>query len=356
MEAYISRYQDLVVIGVFVLALAGFYALRRYVLKKIGDKRDFLPKWLAEHLGGPVQFLFVLSAIYALLQRLSPQWTDDPLFGKIYSIGMIFGTAWLAVRGVSFAARLFLKRYDIAKRDNLSARAIHTQVNVARRLAIAVIITIAIAAMLMSFEQIRALGVSLLASAGVAGIVLGLAAQKTIGNFFTGIQIAITQPIRMGDAVVVENEWGWIEEINLTYVVVKIWDQRRLVLPISYFVDHPFQNWTRTTADILGSVMLYLDYTMPLQPLRDELDRILEQDAGDLWDGKVKVVQVTDTTEKSMVIRVLVSAGDSPSAWDLRCLVREKLIAFMQEKYPQHLPRFRADVGEVPQKTGSGNG
>ncbi len=344
MDTELFNISNILTAAAFIIALAVFYGLLRFVWKKIKKTHDDFFEMLFQHLNGPVQVIFLLSAVYAVLQKLDYPWTDEPFVGKIYAIGMIAGLGWLALRGTSFVGEIILKRFDVAKQDNLSARMVHTQIKVVRRLVKAIIVILALAAALMTFEQIRALGVSLLASAGVAGIVLGMAAQKTIGNFFTGLQIAITQPIRLDDVVIVEGEWGWIEEINLTYVVVKVWDLRRLVVPINYFVERPFQNWTRTSADILGTVYLYVDYTMPLEPIRDELTRILKEEAGSLWDGKVNGIQVTNTTDKVMEVRVLVSSADSPKAWDLRCLVRERLVDFMQENYPDHLPVFRAEI------------
>ncbi|WP_228779922.1 mechanosensitive ion channel family protein [Aquiflexum lacus] len=192
---------------------------------------------------------------------------------------------------------------------------------------------------LLSFESIRKVGIGLFASAGVAGIIIGFSAQKAVGTLLAGIQIAITQPFRIEDAVLVENEWGWIEEINLTYVVVRIWDKRRLVLPTTYFLEKPFQNWTRTSADIIGSIFLYTDYTISIQALRDELTRLLNETP--LWDKKVNVLQVTDSKETTMELRILVSAKNSPTTWDLRVHIREKLIEFIQKNYPESLPKTR---------------
>ena len=196
----------------------------------------------------------------------------------------------------------------------------------------------------MLFESVRSVGVSIFASAGIAGLIIGLAAQKALGSILAGLQIAITQPIRLDDVVIVENEWGWIEEINLTYVVVRIWDKRRLVVPSTYFLDRPFQNWTRTSADILGTVFIYTDYTIPFEPLRKELTRLLESSPH--WDGKVNVLQVTDAKETTLEIRALMSAATSPLAWDLRVYIREKLIEFIQKEYPQCLPRTRVVLQE----------
>ena len=187
----------------------------------------------------------------------------------------------------------------------------------------------------------------MLASAGIAGIVLGFAAQRGIATVLAGIQIAISQPIRVDDVVIIEGEWGKIEEINLTYVVVKIWDLRRLVVPVTYFLDKPFQNWTRVSADILGTVELHLDYSVPVDAVRQEFKRLV--DASPLWDGKVCGVQVTGSTETTMTLRPLMSAKNASDAWDLRCHVREKLIEFLQKNYPGCLPRVRAEVTKCPE-------
>jgi len=193
--------------------------------------------------------------------------------------------------------------------------------------------------MLMTFPAVRHLGVSLLASAGLAGLIVGMAARSTLSNLIAGIQVALTQPIRIEDAVVLEGEWGWIEEINTTYVVVRLWDLRRLVVPLSYFIEKPFQNWTRTRADLLATAMIYVDYTAPIQELREELHRILE--STELWDKKTWALQVTDATERTIQIRALMSARNGPAAFDLRCYVREKLVQFLKNKYPLALPQQR---------------
>jgi small-conductance mechanosensitive channel len=214
-----------------------------------------------------------------------------------------------------------------------------------RKIITTIVALIAIASMLMVFESVRHFGTAIIASAGVAGIILGFAAQKSIATLLAGVQIALTQPIRIDDVVIVEGEWGRIEEITLTYVVVRIWDLRRLVLPISYFIEKPFENWTRTSAELLGSVFLYVDYNVPLERLRAELQKIL--DSSKLWDRKVSVLQVTDTKQHTIEIRVLVSAHDASTAWDLRCEVREKLIGYLQKHHPESLPRLRAAFQET---------
>ncbi|MDF2156584.1 mechanosensitive ion channel domain-containing protein [Algoriphagus sp. CAU 1675] len=252
---------------------------------------------------------------------------------------IIFGITWCLLVLMKVLKEILLRQFDISKEDNLRARKMYTQINILQKIANFVILIIGIGLILLSFESIRQIGVGLFASAGVAGIIIGFSAQKAIGTLIAGIQIAFAQPFRLDDAVVVEGEWGWIEEINLTYVVVKIWDQRRLVLPTTYFLEKPFQNWTRTSADIIGSVFLYTDYSVSFDALRKELDRILE--GNPLWDKKVKVLQVTDAKEYTVESRILVSAKNSPTAWDLRVYVREKMIEFLQKNHPESLSKTR---------------
>ncbi|MGD1957649.1 MAG: mechanosensitive ion channel family protein [Fulvivirga sp.] len=257
---------------------------------------------------------------------------------------LVFFGAWLLINIVAVGRSALMNQYDLTKEDNLEARKIFTQIRVFERVAVVIIVVVAVGLALMTFDSIRQIGLSLLTSAGIAGIVVGLAAQRLIGNILAGLQIALTQPIRIDDVVIVEGEWGKIEEIKLTYVVVNIWDKRRLVVPATYFIEKPFQNWTRTTSEILGTVFIHADYRMPVDPIREELDKILKGTS--LWDGKVNVVQVTGSNKSTMEIRALVSAKDSGSAWDLRVLVREKLIAFMQKEFPEMLPRTRIEIQE----------
>lgn len=331
--------------GAIVVGILVFYVLKQKAWKKIKESGDHFIVLLYHRFNRPLQLIIALTATVLLLNYFVEDLDDQLWYQKTYSICVVLIITWMAVRAIGLFSDLFLRKFDVGTRDNLKARRIHTQIGVLRRLAIAITTLIGISCALMVFEQIRALGVSLIASAGVAGIIIGFAAQKTIGNFFTGFQIALTQPIRIGDVVIVENEWGVIEEINLTYVVVKIWDLRRLVLPITYFVDHPFQNWTRTSADLLATVILHMDYAAPLEEIRAEFDRLMETEhAKELWNGQVKVVQVIDATEKTMQVRFLLSADDASIAFSLRCHVREQMISFIQKQYPESLPRFRTDM------------
>lgn len=264
------------------------------------------------------------------------------LFQNGISLLLIAAVAFILFQIVQATEQFLLSRYPSEGGDPLQARKVHTQVTVLKKIAVVVIGVFTLASMLMVFESVRRFGTSILASAGIAGVIIGVAAQRSLATLLAGFQIAITQPIRIGDAVIVENEWGTIEDITLTYVVVRVWDLRRVIVPITYFIEKPFQNWTLSSSEILGPVYLYVDYAMPIQPLREELDRILERSP--YWNRKVKVLQVTDVKERTLELRVLASGPDAPRTWDLRCEVREKLIDFIQKNYPQCLPRLRADV------------
>ena len=297
---------------------------------------------LVKHLRWPLQFLLPVLLVYPILGLAELSVDQEESIASILKVLTIMLIGWLAMGAVRAIAEGVLRYFDVSGQDNLTARRVHTQIKLARQVLLFIIMIVTASVILMMFEQLRVIGVSLLASAGIAGLILGFSAQKVLSNLFAGIQIAITQPIRLDDVVIVENEWGWIEEITLTYVVVKIWDLRRLIIPISYFIEKPFQNWTRISADILGTVYIYGDYTIPVAKLREELTRILQ--STDLWDGKVDGLQVTNAKEYTLELRALMSAEDSPKAWDLRCLVREKLVEFVQENYPQCLPKFRTEL------------
>ena len=302
---------------------------------------------LLAHCRQPTIALFPVLVIYLARPLLAVQLGDEPMayVASILEVLLTLIAAWVLIRLLSVAEDVVARRFDVSASDNLRARAIHTQFRIIRRVAAVVIGLLTVAILLASSEDFRELGTGILASAGVVGLVVGLAAQKTLGNLFVGIQIAITQPMRLDDVVIVEGEWGWIEEITLTFVVVRVWDLRRVVLPVGYFVEKPFQNWTRVSADILGTVYLYLDYTAPIAAIRGELQRIVDQSP--LWDGNVCGVQVTDASAQTIEVRALVSAADSGKAWDLRCEVREQLIAFLQANHPDCLPRVRALVQET---------
>ncbi len=299
--------------------------------------------------------LYLLLPVLAMSMAVSGIDTDDGIvvhLPRLLSVLSIALSAWVAVGIVHGFVDHVVATHSIKHSDNLEARRIQTQIRVLGRIAIFAVIVAAIAGVLMSIPAIRNIGISLFASAGIAGLALGLAARPALSNLIAGVQIALTQPIRLEDAVVVEGEWGWIEEITMTFVVVRIWDLRRLVLPISWFIENPFQNWTRTTADILGSVLLYVDYRVPLDDVRAEFGRALRDT--ELWDGKVEVVHVTDSTERTMQLRLLMSARNSSEAWELRCAIREQMIGFLQRQHPESLPRLRieSDANRAEEKEG----
>ena len=291
---------------------------------------------------GPLRTILPVLAILLTLPFVPlPPIVLDPLHHAV-GLALIAAVAWLAIKMIDVVEDLLTFHHAVDVADNLAARRLRTQVEVLRQIVVFLVILVTLAVMLMTFPSIRHLGESLFASAGLAALVAGLAARSTFSNLIAGVQIAFTQPMRLDDVVIVEGEWGWIEEIRTTYVVVRIWDLRRLIVPLSYFIEKPFQNWTRQTADLLGTVFLYTDYTVPVEEVRQEFHRVLE--SSNRWDGKVWGMQVTNASERSMELRALMSAPNASVAFELRCFVRGKLIQFLQEKYPQSLPKTRAEL------------
>lgn len=301
---------------------------------------------LVEHGAGPARLVLPLLAALLISPALGLPAHAAAIFRHVLIVVEIGALMWLSVALTRVFQDVVAVRFSMQKADNLAARKIQTQFQVLRRILVSTIVVVGAGVMLMTFPVIRTFGTTLFASAGLAGLVAGMAARPALANLLAGVQIALAEPIRLEDAVVVEGEWGWIEEITTTYVVVRIWDLRRLVVPLSYFIEHPFQNWTRQTAELLGTVMLYVDYTVPVDDVRRELKRIL--DSTELWNGKAWALQVTDAREQTVELRALMSADDSGRAFDLRCLVRERLIAFLQERYPGSLPRIRAAIDKLP--------
>jgi small-conductance mechanosensitive channel len=266
--------------------------------------------------------------------------------GRALLVAFVALVGWAAISAINLASDIYLRRFALDQADNLLARKQYTQVRILRRTAVIVVGALTIGVALMTLEPVRQFGISILASAGVAGLVIGLAAQPVLSNLIAGVQLAITQPIRIEDVVVVEGEWGQIEEITATYVVVRLWDLRRLVVPLRYFIENPFQNWTRESGALIGSVFLYLDYRAPVEAIRSKLTEIVE--ASPLWDRKVVSLQVTDTKGESIEVRAIASAATSSAAWNLRCDIREKLIGFLQADHPEALPRRRTEVAAPP--------
>jgi len=261
---------------------------------------------------------------------------------RLITVALISAVTFAIARLIAAFGEWIIRKHPFNVADNLEARRVMTQTRVVVRTVNTVVVLIGLSAALITFPAVRQFGVSILASAGAAGLVLGLAAKPVLGNILAGLQIAVTQPIRIDDVLIVEGEWGRVEEITGTYVVIAIWDQRRLIVPLQWFIENPFQNWTRTSAEIIGTVVLWLDFRMPLEPLRAELKRIVEQ--AKEWDRRVCVFQVTDANERAMQIRVLASSADSGRNWDLRCKIREGLLQFVQRNHPTGLPRYRGEL------------
>ena len=304
----------------------------------------------------PLRLILPLAAVYAAYPFAQDYLSADVqalLDGLLHAV-TVLAVAWLLVALVMMAEDIIAQRYSIEEEDNLQARKIVTQVRILRRIAFVVIGVLTVGAILMQYEPFRELGTGILASAGIIGIVVGVAAQRTLGNLIAGFQIAFTQPIRVDDVVIAEGDFGWVEEITLTYVVVRVWDQRRIVVPITQFVEQPFQNWTRTSSELLGTVFLYVDHTVPFDAIRQALGEIVE--ASEYYDGRVWRLHVTDASEKTVELRALMSADSAPNLWELRCEVREKLIAYVQDRFPDALPRVRAEMrgkGVRERETGS---
>ena len=333
-----------------ILVLLVTFVIAHLILKKLGkDPRNILPFNIAQRIRIPLLiFLASLLIKIAILARLFRyEYTYDVL-ESVSTIGIILSVTWFIIIALKIVKSRMLLKYDVSTTDNLHARKIYTQFMILENIIVFIVVVLALGIALMSFDEIRSIGVSLLTSAGVAGIIIGFSAQKAIGTLLAGIQIALTQPIRLDDVVIVDGEWGRIEEINLTYVVVKIWDQRRLIVPSTYFIENTFQNWTRESAEILGTVFIYTDYDVSFEALREELTRLLESTPH--WDGKVNVLQVTNATEKTVEIRALMSAKNSSTAWDLRVFIREKLLVFLKENYPESLPKTRISLNTPNQE------
>lgn len=292
----------------------------------------------------PLQLLIPLLVVRAVFPMFVPPLEpalQDGLHMTLHTL-FVVGIAWLLIAAVRVTEDLIGHRFSVEQEDNLQARKIVTQARLLRRIAIVAISVVALGIILFESDTFRSLGTGLLASAGIVGIVVGFAAQRTIGTIVAGLQVAFTQPIRIDDVVIVEGDFGWVEEITLTYVVVRVWDQRRIVVPITQFIDQPFQNWTRETSELLGTVFLYVDHTVPFDEVRAALGEIVED--SEYYDGRVWKLHVTNTTERTVELRALMSARSAPDLWELRCEVRERIVTHLQETHPEALPRVRAEL------------
>jgi len=336
-----------IILGLAIVLALGLHAAAMAILQRLNARwqHPFAITLAAETRN--LSRVALLAIILGLALPAAPLGPDARIaIGRILLLTFISVVGWSAITAAHIAADLYLRRFRLDVDDNLLARKHITQVRILRRTIDTLIIIVTVAAALMTFDSVRQYGVSLFASAGVAGIVAGLAARPLLSNLFAGIQLAVTQPIRIDDAVIVQGEFGRVEEITSTYVVLRLWDLRRLIVPLAFFIEQPFQNWTREHGGMIGTVMLYLDYTAPIARIREKAEALAKEARG--WDGKIIAVQVTDAREATIEVRILVGAISSGMAFDLRAEIREKMIDFLQQEYPDALPRSRQQtIGSV---------
>lgn len=316
-----------------------------FIIKKWSSKQKaFIPALLERHIHRAGEMLFITAML-----SVSLQWFSDLVTGRMYEIlvhiarvAMILAIAFFIIRAISFVHDLLIKYYSLHEFHDYTLRSVRTKFHLLRRMLHIMVLILCAISVLMTFDQARQLGNTFLASAGIAGIVIGFAAQKSLGTFFAGIQIALTQPIKIDDTVVVEGKFGTIGEITLTYVVINTWDEKRFIVPISYFLENSFENWTRLSPEVVGQVKLYTDYTLPIEELRKQFNSWLKDSP--LWDQRKASLLVTGSDDKTIELRMTMSARNSDDSWDLECLVREKAINFLREHYPQSLPTARLNV------------
>lgn len=324
-----------------LLAL-GLFRFAFSMLTRAVAERDLFWRSLVGRGAPPLRLIALIAALGFANGAAPASAAATTTITQILLMALILSLAWLAYTALYIWTTIHLRRFKLDAEDNLLARKHVTQTRILMRVAKVMIVILAVGAALMTFPAVRQYGVSLLAAGGAAGIMVGLALQPVLKNLFAGIQLALTQPIRIDDALIVEGGWGNVEEITATYVVIRVWDWRRLVVPLSYFIEQPFQNWTRESAELIGTVMLYLDHTADVAAIRERAEAITKADP--LWDGKVFAVQVTDFRERVMEVRILASARNGPRTYDLRCNIREKLIGWLQSEMPHALPRTRAEL------------
>lgn len=335
---------NLILAGIAVVSgLLIKFLLAVFLRKSVHTQQEFsLTHSILSRLGKAFNYFLPLLLLNMVLPAMRVSTKLEPILSRIAGIALTLSFAALAIGGIKVLEDYVYHAYDLKKSNNLKERKIRTQLQFIRKISISVILILTACVILLSFDSMRKLGAGLLTGVGVSGIIIGFAAQKSLSNLLAGFQIAFTQPIRIDDVLVVEGEWGRVEEITLTYVVVSIWDQRRLILPINYFIEKPFQNWTRNSAEMLGTAFFYMDYTIPIDQLRTEFDRLLG--LSPLWDKRAKALQVTNTTEHTIEVRTLMSATNSGNAFDLRCYIRENLIKYIREHFPNSLPKTRGHL------------
>jgi small-conductance mechanosensitive channel len=363
MDAILSRFEQIfgwvplwmvglgLVAGAIAAALLVQSMAARLIRRAVGPNRPAVRAFLKK-IAGPLRLALCLAAV-ALVLPLAP--LNDLMREQLthfFVVAVIALIGWISMRAVDLAAARYLRHFRLDVEDNFLARKHVTQVRVFKRVIDTLIVLIAVSTALMTFDSVKQYGLSLFASAGAAGLIVGLAARPLLSNLIAGVQIAITQPIRIQDAVIIENEWGWVEDIASTYVVIRLWDWRRLVVPLSYFIERPFQNWTRDTQSLIGSIALHVDYNSDVSRIRRRLEQAVRESK--LWDGAVVNLQVVESHPRTIELRALVSARTAPQSWDLRCEIREKLLSFIREQMPEALPRERttisplgADLGDI---------
>lgn len=331
----------IVALALVAAVTAALFGLARRILRRALPRHRTLSHSVLRQAGGFAQYAFTMLAAALVAPALPLDKETNLIIERLLFAAFIVLLGRIAIAATDIAINRYMSRFDATATDNLSARKAITQIRLLKRTVDVVIVIITIGFALMTFDAVRQFGISLFASAGIAGLAVGFAAKPLLENLVAGVQLAITQPFRIDDVVIVNDEFGWVEEISSTYVVIRCWDWRRLVVPLSTMMNSPFQNWTRQSSQLIGSVYVYADYAADVDRIRTAAEAIVK--ASPLWDGKVFGVQVTDVSERSMSmqVRVLASALDSGKAWDLRCAIREKLIAWMREDYPQALPRRR---------------
>lgn len=330
---------NLIVIAASILVGLVFKSLSFFGSSSNASSRFSFIRSVLRRLSGPSSYFFPLLTFYYLLPYFHTSGDLNEFIEKALVVALIVAFAFVLISLIRILEDFLYHLYDLNKADNLRERKIRTQIQFIRKLLIGVVIILAIGAILVSFSSLRRIGTGLLTGVGVSSIIVGFAAQKTLSNLLAGLQIAFTQPLRIDDVLVVEGEFGRVEEITLTYVVLNLWDQRRLILPITYFLEKPFQNWTRTSAEILATIFLYLDYCAPFDQIRGEFLRYIE--GTELWDKRTASMQVTEATADSVQVRLVLSASNASRAFDLRCLVREHLLSYIQKNIPEALPKTR---------------
>jgi small-conductance mechanosensitive channel len=323
------------------IALAVHYFATSIIKRMIGTERP-VAMLLVQRISGPTRLALCLAAVAIVLPFAPLNDTLRNQLSRLFVVAVIALIGWISMRAVDMGAARYLQKFRLDVDENFLARKHVTQVRVFKRVVDTLIIIIAVSTALMTFDSVKQYGVSLFASAGAAGLIVGLAARPLLSNLIAGVQIAITQPIRIEDAVIIENEWGWVEDIASTYVVIRLWDWRRMVVPLSYFIERPFQNWTRDAASLIGTVLLHVDYGADVSRIRRKLEKAAAESK--LWDGAIVNLQVVDSHPRTIELRALVSARNAPQSWDLRCEIREKLLAFIREEMPEAMPRERAFV------------